>query len=283
MKRRTDQAIAIGSVAAVAIVPTILLVVVKAGAVNLSAGPGGPVTTAAAGRSPKGKHSPSPKATSAQPKGVPQGQGVRPAVTPLPTPQATTPSVPSSTKSYTRVTDIQINRVLGDTDNGKETAKVVLLPKFGLDVASTNISTKAGIISFSTSSRLVVKGSTESISSDGGKTWQRRQLTAKELDDYAKGSDPRRITFAVRSVPGVSKKAEKFGSTHYQVNLTLSAILPYLPKDTAAEITKSIPPETGVAVNLYADQAARPSWFSVAALASAVGSANLVMIFSNYK
>jgi hypothetical protein len=282
VKRRTDQAIAIGSVAAVAIVPTVLLVVVKAGAVNLSAGPGGPVTTAAAGRSPKGKHSRSPKATSAQPKGVPQGQGVRPAVTPLPTPQATTPSVPSSTKSYTRVTDIQINRVI-DTDNGKETAKVVLLPKFGLDVASTNISTKAGIISFSTSSRLVVKGSTESISSDGGKTWQRRQLTATELDEYAKGSDPRRITFAVRSVPGVSKKAEKFGSTHYQVNLTLSAILPYLPKDTAAEITKNVPPETRVAVNLYADQAARPSWFSVAALASAVGSANLVMIFSNYK
>jgi hypothetical protein len=282
VKRRTDQAIAIGSVAAVAIVPTVLLVVVKAGGVSFNDQPGDPATTAAAGRDPQGKRSLSPKAKKVQPKGVvPQGHGTRPVATSIPTLQ-TPPSGPTGTKSYTRVTDVQVKLLGGDADKGKEATKVVLLPKFALDVNANGTSTKAGVISPSTS-RITVKGNTESISSDGGTTWQHRRLTAKELAQYTADSDPRRITYALRSVPGVSKKVDKFGSTHYQINLTLSLILPYLPKDAAAEITKYVPPETGMAVDLYADKAARPSWFSVAESLPAIGSANLVMVFRDYK
>jgi hypothetical protein len=282
VKRRTDQVIAIGSVAAVVIVPTVLLVVVKVGGVNLTGGPSDPATTAAAGRDPQGKRSASPKAVAAQPKGgTKQGRTARPTATSIPTPQTPSPGS-SSTKSYTRVTDTQVTLATGDIDKARETTKVVLLPKFALDVDASGTSIKAGTV-YPSLSRIIVKGNTESISSDGGKTWQRRTLTAEELSQYAAGSDPRRITFALRSVPGVTKKLDKLGSTHYQINLTLSVILPYLPKDAAAEITKYVPPETGVAVELYADRAARPSWFSVAESAPVIGSANLVMVFRDYK
>ncbi|MGI8328508.1 hypothetical protein ACRYCC_01015 [Actinomadura scrupuli] len=282
MKRRTDQLIAIGSVAAVAIVPTVLLAVVKVGNMDFTGDPGDPATTAAAGRDPQGRRSPTPKGRTAKPKGVtPQGHGTRPLATSIPNLQKPPPG-PTGTTSYTRVTDVQVKLASGDADKVKETTKVVLLPKFALDVNAAGTSLQAGVETPSTS-RIKVKGNIESTSTDGGKTWQQRRLTAQELARYTADSDPRKITYVLRSVPGVSKKIDALGSTHYQINLTLSVILPYLPKDAAAEITKYVPPETGVAVDLYADKAARPSWFSVAESMPAVGSANLVMVFRDYR
>jgi hypothetical protein len=38
-----------------------------------------------------------------------------------------------------------------------------------------------------------------------------------------------------------------------------------------------------VGVDLYADKAARPSWFSVGQSVPLTGSATLVMVFSDYK
>lgn len=242
MKPGLDRAIAIGSVAAVAIVPTVLLVVLKAGVGAPSTAPGAPAAMNAAATSGSGfKHiGQHPKATMATTATTAPGSGWSSTATATPSP------TPTGLTSYT-VTGVEhvIGRLLstGTRIDSIQQSTVVLKPAFGLTATGRTTTVQYGQTVRSTSS-LAVSGSTVRSCTDNvcvNPAWTSAQRAKAAAD-----ADPRRFTRFMRGLMGGRTSA------HYQVQAGLNQVTPLLPADLALKITQMANGGT-VTVDLWAD------------------------------
>lgn len=243
MKPGLDRAIAIGSVAAVAIVPTVLLVVLKVGAGDPSTAPGAPAAMNAAATSGSGfkRIGQHPKATTAT-TAPGSGWSSTATATPSPTPSPT----PTGVTSYT-VTGVEhvIGRWLsvGTRIDSTQQSTVVLKPAFGLTATGQTTTVQYGQTVRSTSS-LAVSGSTVRSCTDN--VCMNPAWTSAQRAQAAADADPRRFTRFMRGLVGGRTSA------HYQVQAGLNQVTPLLPADLALKITQMANGGT-VTVDLWAD------------------------------
>ncbi|WP_067812235.1 hypothetical protein [Actinomadura kijaniata] len=271
MDRRTDRLIAIASVTAVVVVPTVVVTLVSAGTAEPrqpGAGPAPaslpqmradgedrsaaatPLTSPAASSPVAGKPSGRPKAT-------PPG-GRRPGGKP-------SPRVP---RGYTRVTDVKLSGAAnGDYQQATETARVTLVPAFRMDATGTRRTMAGGKLTTLTQ-RVVISG--RSMRTFDGSSWTSTTLDAATYERLRTGSDPRVLTHLVRSAPGGTRSGpDRFGSVKYTAGTRLGLVYGLLPADLVAEARKVLPDGTNVAVSLWADAEHRPSFATLGASAPA--------------
>jgi hypothetical protein len=240
VKPGLDRAIAIGSVAAVAIVPTVLLVVLKVGVGDPSTAPGAPAAMNAAATSGSGfkRIGQHPKATLTPGSGWSSTATATPSPTPSPTPTGVT--------SYT-VTGVEhvIGRLLsaGTRIDSIQQSTVVLKPAFGLTATGRTTTVQYGQTVRSTSS-LAVSGGTVRSCTD--KVCMNPAWTSAQHAKAAADADPRRLTSFMRGLMGGRTSA------HYQVQAGLNQVTPLLPADLALKITQMANGGT-VTVDLWAD------------------------------
>jgi hypothetical protein len=246
VKPGLDRAIAIGSVAAVAIVPTVLLVVLKVGVGDPSTAPGAPAAMNAAATSGSGF-----KRIGQHPKATPapgSGWSSTATVTPSPTPTGVT--------SYT-VTGVEhaIGRSVsaGTRIDSIQQSTVVLKPAFGLTATGRTTTVQNGQTVRSTSS-LAVSGGTVRSCTD--KVCMNPAWTSAQHAKAAADADPRRFTRFMRGLMGGRT------STHYQVQAGLNQVTPLLPADLALKITQMANGGT-VTVDLWADGRDRPTKITI--------------------
>ena len=249
MKPGLDRAIAIGSVAVVAIVPTVLLVVLKVGVGDPSTAPGAPAAMNAAATSGSGfkrirQHPKDPKAT------LTPGSGWSSTATATPSP------TPTGLTSYT-VTGVEhvIGRWLsvGTRIDSIQQSTVVLKPAFGLTATGRTTTVKYGQTVTSTSS-LAVSGGTVRSCTD--KVCMNPAWTSAQHAKAAADADPRRFTRFMRGLMGGRTTA------HYQVQAGLNQVTPLLPADLALKITQMANGGT-VTVDLWADGRDRPTKITI--------------------
>ncbi|GAA3964853.1 hypothetical protein GCM10023085_54220 [Actinomadura viridis] len=274
MDRRTDRAIAIGAITAVAVVPTAILVAVKTGAAAPKEPGAMPPAAAAAQRDPAGTEKRSPSASpapassagSASPAGgrggtAPgrkAGTGGKDGTAAPGEPPAEAPKV----TSFVRRTDVRLSGASnGDYEHQKETATYTLAPRFALNATGVRETMKDGRLTRVTQ-KVIVKGRT--LSGYDGKSWTHSTLTAAQVDRLRTSSDPRQLTYLLRALPGMTRTGpDRLGSTHYLASARLGDLYRVLPEDVAARAREVLPDATRVALDLWADGADRPSWIGL--------------------
>lgn len=287
MKRDVDRAIALASVATVALVPTVMMVGPSAD-VGFSGGTtGGPIIPAA-GEAPGPGQSTASSSTPSQ--AVPMGtlpNGKKPSGN---TPQQL-PKDTGGDRSFVRVVDRSLNWFNGTSDYSDEKAKIVLSP-FSYD-GTTVTKTTAGGRTTTDTTRVTVIGKVKTTVQNGIQT-ERRTLSATEYADFVKSCDPKALTSYARTFPAIHRKpgievlsfkrgpgAEGFETD--TLNFTLGAILPYLPKSVASQL--DVPPlnTEGLSGYLVADKWNRPWAMGVSRIALPIGMANLGILFLGYQ
>ncbi|MFF5258939.1 hypothetical protein ACFY4C_08320 [Actinomadura viridis] len=277
MDRRTDRAIAIGAITAVAVVPTAILVAVKTGAAAPKEPGAMPPAAAAAQRDPAGaeKRSPSASPAPTSPAGSASPAGGR--GTTAPERKAGTggtdgaaPGRPSAeapkVTSFVRRTDVRLSGAPnGDYEHQKETATYTLAPRFALNATGVRETMKDGRLTRVTQ-KVIVKGRT--LSGYDGESWTHSTLTAAQLERLRTSSDPRQLTYLLRGLPGTTRTGpDGLGSTHYLASARLGDLYRVLPEDVAGRAREVLPDATRVALDLWADGADRPSWIGLNASA----------------
>lgn len=271
------------TLAAVVIVPSVLLVAIKVASPS-PVGPGSsPATTAAGddnrlkamnGRSPV-VITPGPS-TSASPGAA--------SPSPVATAETAPPTAPPASEpmtSYTRVTEAWLSGApSGDNQHLTENTSFVLRPAFSMDAQGTRVNTVAGTPTTS-KQRVVIKNKTLTAYEDDVAK-EETKLSDDQVGVLSKQSDSRQLTYLVRLVAGSTKKAESGGSTRYGASVTLKDITAHLPDDAVAEIEKVLPLTSTVAVDLLADKLDRPTSAQLTAAATEVD-LKVVMTFKNYR
>ncbi len=183
-------------------------------------------------------------------------------------------------RSFTRVTDVKLSGGSRNYQWLTETATFRTWPTFAMSAVGHRQIMKDGVLTKVTQ-KVVVSGST--LSGYDGEKWTKSKLTSKQLATLRNGSDPRQLTYVIRSVPGVTATGPNAsGSSHYLAQAVLGAVYTLLPKDVASRARAVLPDSTAVGLDLWADaKSGRPSWVG---LNAAVPGTNLTgsMTFSSY-
>ncbi|MFB4305663.1 hypothetical protein [Actinomadura sp. GTD37] len=287
MKRRTDRAIAISAVTAVAVVPTAILMVVKIG--DGSAKDAGSMPPAAAmaqqdrtnpngaapGQvTPGASTAPSPGSGKTPAPGAPGNGGAHglPTAPPQPGP---------SLHSFTRKTDMKVSiGANGDYRHAAETATFTLWPKFGMSATGVTKTMLNGELSKVTQ-KVVVSGST--LKGFDGEKWTTSTLTAAQLGKLQNDSDPRQFTFMIGTLPGMTaSEPDASGATQFTAQALMGAVYALLPQDAASRFRTWIPDSTGCGLDMLADTKARPTSIRLNAQAPSAAF-NGSMTFGSYR
>lgn len=281
MNRRLDRTVAIGALAAVAIVPTVLLAAIKV-ANPSRIGPGStPATTAAGdGSGLKALSGRSPVLLSPSPGAGAGGAGqATPGRSPGTKDTTATPA-PAGLNSYTRVTEAWLSGApSGDNQHLTENTTMVLRPSFSMDAQGTKANTVAGVTT-TTTQRVVVKNKV--LTTYDGDVSKETKLSDDEVGTLSKQGDSRQFTALIRLVPGVKKQASTAGATRYSASVTLKDVAAQLPDDQVAEIEKVVPLSTSVSLTMLSDKIDRPRSVQLTATAPDVN-LKVVMTFKNYR
>ncbi|NDU75654.1 hypothetical protein GWI34_23955 [Actinomadura sp. DSM 109109] len=290
MKRRTDRAIAISAVTAVAVVPTAILMVVQTGgdapkdaaalppsAAMAQRDPANPDGAAAATLSPSAPGSPgSAPDASVRPGRPAPGDGG--AARRLPT---APPQPGPSLHSFTRRTDMKVTVGSdGDYRHATETASFILWPRFAMSATGVTRTMKGGELSTITQ-KVIVQGST--LKGYDGRKWTRSTLSAAQLGTLQNGSDPRQFTFMIGTLPGMAASGpDTAGLTRFTAQALMGSVYALLPRDAVAEFRRWVPDTTGCGLDMLADSEARPTSISLSAQAPGAGFAG-TMTFGSYR
>ncbi|GGQ33424.1 hypothetical protein BKA00_004842 [Actinomadura coerulea] len=290
MKRRTDRAIAISAVAAVAIVPTAILMVVKTGGDSPTDAAALPPSAAMAQRDPA---NPNGAASATVTPGTPGAPGAAPGASARPgarTPASggaahglpTAPPQPGpSLHSFTRKTDLKVTVGSGgDYQQATETASFTLWPKFAMTATGVTQTMKGGELSKVTQ-KVIVQGST--LKGYDGQKWTRSTLTPAQLGSLQNGSDPQQFTFMIGTLPGMTaSEPDAAGLTRFTAQALMGGVYSLLPQDAVAAFRKWVPDDTGCGLDLLADGEARPTTIGLSAQGPAAGLSGS-MTFGSYR
>ncbi|MEV4005093.1 hypothetical protein [Actinomadura sp. NPDC049753] len=290
MKRRTDRAIAISAVTAVAVVPTAILMVVKIGGDSPKDAGVLPPSAAMAQRDPA---NPNGAASATVSPGTPGAPGAAPGASARPgtrTPGGggaahnlpTAPPQPGpSLHSFTRRTDLKVTVGSdGDYQRATETATFTLWPKFAMSATGVTQTMKGGELSKVTQ-KVIVQGST--LKGYDGQKWTRSTLTPAQLGSLQSGSDPRQFTFMIGTLPGMTaSEPDAAGLTRFTAQTLMGGVYALLPQDAVAAFRKWVPDDTGCGLDLLADSEARPTSISLSGQAPGAGLAGS-MTFGAYR
>ncbi len=288
MDRRTDRAFGVSAIVACAVVPAVLLGVVKVDAAfssgqelqtqikpDIEDYPGAPKFF------PKVKPGTFPTALPAPGKQPPAPAPPTPSKSPAPV----KPGTAGPIKGYTRWT--AIFRDIKDVKNVEGTMQkeeVQLKPQFGLKGRDELVKVKGVKLKYTdTGGRTVIRGKVEATSTDKGKTFVKRNLSSAELAKLKQKYDPQSIVKAVKRLPGLKVTRDKEKNTHYQVQLSSGAALAMLPPELALKLLGLIPPTLGVQVSLWVDPLGRPGYFDAFLGAPVLNANNIRIWFFNYK
>ncbi|WP_412516147.1 hypothetical protein K8Z49_34070 [Actinomadura madurae] len=290
MKRRTDRAIAISAVTAVAVVPTAILMVVKVGGDGPKDGGAPPPAANMAQRDPANPNGSASGTVTPGAPGAPgsgTGAGARPgtpgsggggAAHGLPT---APPQPGPSLHSFTRKTDMKVTVGSdGDYRHATETATFTLYPKFAMNAVGVTRAMRGGELSKITQ-KVIVQGNV--LKGFDGQKWTRSTLTAAQLGTLQSGSDPRQFTFMIGTLPGMTASGpDASGNTRFTAQALMGSVYALLPRDAAAEMRKWVPDSAGCGLDLWADSKARPT--TIALNAQAPGAALTgSMSFGSYR
>ncbi|TDD85375.1 hypothetical protein E1293_11345 [Actinomadura darangshiensis] len=290
MKRRTDRAIAISAVTAVAVVPTAILMVVKVGGGSPKGEDALPPAAAMAQQDPANPNGTAsgtvtPGASGAPGKGP--GAGARPG-TPGSANQAAAHGLPTappqpgpSLHAFTRKTDMKVTvGTDGDYKQASETAAFTLWPKFAMNAVGVTRTMRGGELSKITQ-KVIVQGNV--LKGFDGAKWTQSTLTAAQLGTLQDGSDPRQFTFMIGTLPGMTaSEPDASGKTRFTAQALMGGVYALLPQDAAAAIRKWIPDSAGCGLDLLADSQARPASITLSAQAPGARLAGS-MTFGSYR
>ncbi|WP_433227805.1 hypothetical protein [Actinomadura formosensis] len=290
MKRRTDRAIAISAVTAVAVVPTVILMVVKVG--GDSAKDAGSMPPAAA-MAQRDRTNPNGTASGTVSPGASAAPGASPGNGPgsgapgtgngggahgLPT---APPQPGPSLHSFTRKTDMKVTIGSGgDYQHATETASFTLWPKFAMSATGVTQTMQSGELSKVTK-KVIVSGNT--LRGYDGTKWTTSTLTAAQLGRLQNESDPRQFTFMIGTLPGMTaSEPDASGRTNFTAQALMGSVYALLPQETAARFRPLVPDGTGCGLDLWADSRARPT--SIVLNAQGPGASfNGSMAFGSYR
>ncbi|WP_433474722.1 hypothetical protein ACQPZP_39420 [Spirillospora sp. CA-142024] len=290
MKRRTDRAIAISAVTAVAVVPTAILMVVKVGgdgpkdtgalppaAAMAQQDPANPNGSASGTVSPGASGAPGSGTGAGARPGAP-GPGGGPAAHGLPT---APPQPGPSLHSFTRRTEMKVTvGSAGDYEHATETASVTLYPKFAMNAVGVTRTMKGGELSEVTQ-KVIVQGST--LKGYDGQKWTQSTLTQAQLGKLQSGSDPRQFTFMIGTLPGMTaSEPDDAGRTRFTAQALMGGVYALLPQDAAEAFRKWIPDSAGCGLDMWADSEARPASIALTAQAPGAGFTGS-MTFGSYR
>ncbi|MGP4024619.1 hypothetical protein [Actinomadura sp. 3N407] len=292
MKRRTDRAIAISVVTAVAVVPTAIMMVVKVGGGSAEDGGSVPASAAMAQQDPANPNGTatglvSPGTTAAPGAGSGAGAGsgsgapgspARGGVSGLPT---APPQPGPSLHAFTRKTNMKVSvGSNGDYQHATETASFTLWPKFAMNATGVTQTVQGGEVTKVTQ-KVIVSGRT--LKGFDGEKWTRSTLTSAQLDALQSQSDPRQFTFMIGTLPGTTaSEPDENGRTHFAAQALMGSVLSLLPQDAAAVIRKWVPDGTGCGLDLWADSKARPTSIGLNAQTSGATLSG-TMAFTSYR
>ncbi|XRQ06219.1 hypothetical protein ACN3XK_58315 [Actinomadura welshii] len=292
MKRRTDRAIAISAVTAVAVVPTAIVMVVQVGGGSAGDGGSAPASAAMADRNAA---NPNGTATGVvTPGATAPGAGSGPAGgggaaggpgTPAGGAFANLPTAPPqpgpSLHAFTRTTDVKVTIGSdGDYKHATETASFTLWPKFAMKATGVTRTMQAGELSKITQ-KVVVSG--DVLKGFDGEKWTQSKLTAAQLNTLQTQSDPRQFTFMIGTLPGMTaSEPDETGKTQFTAQARMGSVFSLLPQDAAAAIRDVIPADTGCGLDLWADSKARPTSIGLNAQAPSA-TFNGSMTFNSYR
>ncbi|WP_301173944.1 hypothetical protein [Actinomadura geliboluensis] len=276
MKRRTDRAIAISAVVAVAVVPTAVLMVVKVGgdsAKDAGSMPPAAVMAQQDQTNPNGAASGtvSPGATApGTSPGRPAGPGAPAAGNgAVPHGLPTAPPQPGpSLHAFTRKTEMKVKiGEGGDYKHAVETASFTLWPKFAMSATGVTKTVLNGEASEITQ-KVVVSGNV--LKGFDGAKWTQSTLSAAQLGQLQNGSDPRQFTYMIGTLPGTTaSEPDASGRTHFAAQALMSSVYALLPQDAATQIRPVIPDSTGCGIDLWVDSSARPTTIKLSSQAPA--------------
>ncbi|QFG23864.1 hypothetical protein [Actinomadura sp. WMMB 499] len=304
MKRRTDRIIAISALGAVAVVPTAVLAVVKTGGGSgpeagtmppaaamadreaAGEGPGAGTLTPSGGAVPGAGTGGGPgtaAGSGAGPSGTGSGAGgtgggsaaakaVLPDEQPKPSPDL---------RAFVRKTDVKLALgTAGDYTHATETAQFTLYPKFALNATGVTTTVKDGQSSEVTEKVIVQDGVLKGYD---GQEWTQSKLTQEQLTRLQTGSDPRQFTYLMASLPDLfAEGPDAQGRTHFLADSAMGDLYGLLPQNVAEQVGRVIPGDTGVAVDLWANAQARPTWIGLKAQATG-GALDGSMTFGSYR
>lgn len=168
----------------------------------------------------------------------------------------------------------------GDYEHATETTTFTLSPSFSMNAVGQRRTMKDGKLTTLTQ-KVIISGGT--LKAFDGKSWESSKLSSAQLQNLREGSDPRQLTWLVRSVPGMAKTGpDKFGSTHFVAKALMGDLYGRLPKDVAAETRKVMPDGTAVGLDLWSDGNERPTWIGLNAAAPGANF-NGSMTFKSYR
>nr|BFE33200.1 hypothetical protein GCM10010200_054510 [Actinomadura rugatobispora] len=164
--------------------------------------------------------------------------------------------------SYVRVTEVRLSGASnGDYEHQRETATFTLAPRFALEATGVRKSMKDGRLTTVTQ-KVIVKG--DVLYGYDGQAWSQSTLTPAQLTRLRTGSDPRQFTYLLRELPGMTRTGPDAGGvTRYLARAVLDDLYVLLPREVAAHLRTLMPAGTGVALDLRADRADRPSRIGV--------------------
>lgn len=293
MKRRTDRAIAIAAVTAVAVVPTAIVMAVQVGGGSEGDHGSSPASAAMAQGDPAdpngtatGVVTPGASAGPGAGQGAPgagAGSGApgRPAGGAFANLPTAPPQPGPNLHAFTRKTEVKVTIGSdGDYKHATETASFTLWPKFAMSATGVTQTMKDGELTKVTQ-KVIVSGDT--LKGFDGEKWTQSKLTAAQLHALQTESDPRQFTFMIGTLPGVqASEPEGSGRTQFTARTTMGGLYPFLPRDAAAAIREWVPADTGCGLDLWADSEARPTWIGLNA--QAPGAAfNGSMTFGDYR
>lgn len=292
VKRRTDRAIAISAVTAVAVVPTAIMMVVKVGGGSAEDGGSMPASAAMAQQDPANPNGTAtglvtPGATTAPGAGSGAGAGngsgapgtpARGGVSGLPT---APPQPGPSLHAFTRKTDMKVTvGSNGDYQHATETASFTLWPKFAMSATGVTQTVQGGEVSKVTQ-KVVVSGLT--LKGYDGEKWTQSTLTSAQLNTLRSQSDPRQFTFMIGTLPGTTaSEPDENGRTHFAAQALMGSVFSLLPQDAAAVIRKWVPDDVTCGLDLWADSKARPTSIGLNAQASGATLTG-TMAFTSYR
>ncbi|MFB4301605.1 hypothetical protein [Actinomadura sp. NTSP31] len=275
MKRRTDRIIAVSAVAAVAVVPTAILMAVKTGVMSQTDSGALPPSAQMAQADPANPNSatagavtPSASAVPGSGTGAGAGAGTPGAGTAGPGGTAANPSPKPGPelRSFVRKTDVKVAiGTGGDYKQASETAQITLWPAFAMKAVGVTQTMKDGTLSKITQ-KVIVSGST--LSGFDGQKWTKSKLSPAQLAKLRAGSDPRQFTYVIRQVPGnVVTGPDANGRSHYLAQALMGDVYGLLPKDAATDVRAVVPATAGVSLDLWSGKQDRPSTIGLVAKA----------------
>ncbi|GAA1888205.1 hypothetical protein [Actinomadura bangladeshensis] len=287
MKRRTDRAIAIAAVTAVAVVPTAILMVVKVGGDSAKDAGSMPPAAAMAQQDRTGANGAA--AGTVAPSAAPGAPG---GATPVPGAPAggnpgahglpTAPPQPGpNLHSFTRRTEMKVTLGSnGDYQHAVETASFTLWPKFAMSATGVTQTSEGGELNKITQ-KVIVSGNV--LKGYDGAKWTQSTLSAAQLGALQNDSDPRQFTFMIGTLPGMTASGpDTSGKTHFTAQTLMSGVYSLLPQDAATRFRASIPDSTGCGLDLWADSQGRPT--SIQMNAQAPGATlDGTMSFASYR